>query len=337
MELLKPYLIFDGERNVKKIDTIVFDKTGTVTDGILNVKKIIASRAYSEMDILRFAAGGEYLSEHPVGKAIVSYSRKMKIDLQVISGFQSHAGFGISFIYEGHKIVIGKYELVKDILSPVKRAELSDKIEPEELNVFVVMDNEPIGIITLSDSLKEDSIQVISKFNSMGIDTILLSGDNELRTKIAANKLNVNQFFADIKPEGKLQIIADLQKKGKCVGMVGDGINDAPALTQADVSMAFNSGTDAAINSSHITLTKNDLNSVYNSITISNKTMNIIKQNLFWAFFYNIVCIPIAAGAFVSLGITMNPSFAALAMAFSSVSVVSNSLRIKQMDLYDTK
>jgi P-type Cu+ transporter len=322
---------------VRKIDNILFDKTGTVTTGVLKVKQIITFDKIDETNLSQIAASGEYYSEHPIGKAIVASSKSNGAPLLNVSNFKSLTGYGISFTIDNRDFIIGNKELIQSLPNE-NLSEIIKKINADgDIQVFIMSDSKILGVILLSDSLKDDSAAAVKKIIDLGIEVNIVSGDSLARTKQIADKLMIKNYFADVKPEGKLNIISALQEKGRIVAMVGDGINDAPALMKADVSMAYLSGTDAAINSSHITLTKNDLNSVFNSIIISNKTMKIIKQNLFWAFFYNLICIPIAAGVFIPLGFSMNPSLAALAMAFSSVSVVSNSLRIKRLVLYDTK
>jgi P-type Cu+ transporter len=322
---------------VRNIDNILLDKTGTVTTGVLEVKRVLSLGDLDETALLRIAASGEYYSEHPIGKAILLSSRLHDTPLLEVVNFKSLSGYGISFSVDNRNFIIGNEELIQDLLNSDLLEKIKEINADDYLHVFIVSEGIILGTIFLADSLKSDSQTVVKKIIDLGIEVNLISGDTLARTKQIAERLSIKNYFANVKPEGKLNIISNLQDRGKIVAMVGDGINDAPALMKADVSMAFLSGTDVAINSSHITLTKNDLNSVYNSIIISNKTMKIIKQNLFWAFFYNLICIPIAAGLTIPLGFSMNPSLAALAMAFSSVSVVSNSLRIKRMDLYDTK
>lgn len=323
----------DTLEKIKKINAIVFDKTGTITEGILRINEIESFSSFSKEELLKIAASGEYYSEHPVGKTIVESYKKDNGQLLGIHNFVSLSGYGIKFKLNGEDVEIGNIDLMKNKSNYNNFIDRFEKdLNSGDLNIYISMNNSIVGRISLSDSIKKDAKIVIQKIKKLKIKTFLISGDNEKRTEKTAKNIEVDQFFANVKPNEKLEIIKNLQSEGLIVAMVGDGTNDAPALAKADISIAYSSGTDIAIESSSITLTKNDLNSVFNSIIISNNTMMIIRQNLFWAFIYNIICIPIAAGVFNNF--KLDPSIAALAMALSSVSVVSNSLRIKLMKLY---
>jgi Cu+-exporting ATPase len=323
----------DTLERIKKINAIVFDKTGTITEGILRINEIESFSNFLKEELLKIAASGEYFSEHPIGKTIVESYKKDNTEFLKIENFVSLSGYGIKFKLNKNDVEIGNLDLMKDKLN---YNDLAKKFEEDlnsgDLNIYTSINNSIVGRISLNDYIKKDAKPVIQKIKKLKIQTYLISGDNEIRTQKTAKNVEVDQFYANVKPDEKLDIIKNLQSQGLVVAMVGDGTNDAPALAKADISIAYSSGTDVAIDTSSITITKNDLNSVYNSIIISNKTMMIIKQNLFWAFIYNIICIPIAAGVINNL--KLDPSLAALAMAFSSISVVSNSLRIKLMKLY---
>jgi len=306
-----------------KITTIIFDKTGTITEGKPEVSEIY-SYNIDDNELLFYAASLESKSEHPIAKSIVEKAKELKIDFTSPDTFTNYSGFGIAGIVNNKPVVIGTINLMKEF--SIKINHLENKYE--ELSnqgktiIAVAIDNLFRGFILVEDKIKATSIEAISKLNAMNIYTVMLTGDNKLTAEITAKKVGVKEFKAEVLPDEKANIVKQYQNNKNIVAMIGDGINDAPALAQADVSIAIGTGTDVAIETADITLIKGNLNNVVRLIELSHKTIKTIKQNLFWAFIYNTILIPLAA-----LGI-LNPMFAALAMSLSSVSVVTNSLRL---------
>lgn len=330
-------ILIKGGENIEiadKIDTIVFDKTGTLTKGELEVTDIISIGTYDSSELLKYAAIGELNSAHPLAKAIVKKAPK---DLSFPSKFEYISGKGI--IAElNKKIVIGNRDLLYDLNIKI---DFEDKIKELEVQgktvLIMAIDNKCEGLIAFSDTLKEDSIKAVNELNNMNIETWLLTGDNENTAKAIAQKVNIKNLVANLKPEEKMKIIEELQEKGRCVAMVGDGINDAPALAKADLGIAIGSGTDVAKETGGIILIKNRLYDAVYAIKLGKRTMRKIKQNLTWAIFYNAILIPIAAGLLIPLFsakiYNFLPFLAAFAMAFSSTTVVTNSLLLKREKL----
>jgi Cu+-exporting ATPase len=308
-----------------KIDTIVFDKTGTITTGKLKVTSVYTN-LIDEKELLTFTGSLEQNSEHPIARAIVSYGKDKGIQYENINLFESLTGFGLKGLVRGKEILIGNKSLMENYSININMfASLINEIsEIGKTLVFVAIDNELKGLLILEDEIKNNSAEVISKLKKMNLKTVLLTGDNYQAAKVISQKAGFDDYKAEVLPEHKLKIISDFQNNGKIVAMVGDGINDAPALVQSNVGIAMGTGTDVAIESGDIVLMSGDLNGVPNAIKLSRLTLATIKQNLFWAFVYNIVGVPLAA-----LGL-LNPMIAALAMSFSSVSVITNSLRLKR-------
>ena len=321
----------DSIERIKDVQVLCFDKTGTLTTGELEVIDFKSFSDISREELLKIVASGEYYSEHPVGKAIVKKNKIINDSIYKVSNFNSSTGFGVKFTIDDKNWYAGSFEMLgKKINQNIQHDEIN-------LNVYLFDEKQVYGQIILSDIIKPDAASTIKNIKSFGIKVKIISGDNLIRTKLISESLGIDDFESGIKPDEKLKIISALQEERKIIGMIGDGINDAAALSKADISMSYSSGTDMATNASHIVLTKNDLNSVYKSIIISDRTMRIIKQNLFWAFIYNIICIPIAAGLFVAWGLTITPSVAAIAMTISSITVVGNSQRLKRIKLYGSK
>lgn len=309
-----------------KVDTLILDKTGTITTGKPEVTGVYPVKPFNEVELLQITASAEKLSEHPLAKAITDYADKKGILTLTSADFQSHTGFGITASINGKGVVIGN----SDFLSTkgIDTADLLSVVpEVADTSILISVDGIATGVITLADKVKETSASAVSELNKMGVDVIMLTGDNWKTAESIANKCGIEHFEAEVLPSEKLNILAEYQDKGKVVAMVGDGINDAPALAKADVGIAMGTGTDIAMESADVTLIKGDLLDVVKAIKLSQKTLRTIKQNLFWAFIYNVVGIPVAA-----FGL-LNPMFAAAAMAFSSVSVVSNSLRLRKAKL----
>lgn len=312
-----------------KITDLVLDKTGTITEGKPKVDEIIFLKDSNKEFNLRLIASAEDKSEHPLAKAIRDYANENKISLIEPDSFRYFPGFGVEANFGEDKVVIGTEDLMKR--NGVDFSQFSDLINNlfsvSKILVFVAINQNPAAIISISDPIKKNSVQAIEKIKSLGINVMMITGDNLETAQSIAEKTGIEKYFARVLPEEKAKVIKQLKGENKIVAMVGDGINDAPALAEADVSIAMSGGTDIAMETADITLMKNDLMDVYRAIKLSHLTIKAIKQNLFWAFIYNVIGIPLAA-----FGI-LNPMIAAAAMSLSSVSVVTNSLRIRRKNL----
>jgi len=322
----------DALETLHKITMVVFDKTGTITEGKPRVTDIIPANGWERERLLQIAASAERLSEHPLGEAIVFAAKENNLQLFEASQFEAISGYGIEAVINGQKVLVGNKKLMKD-----KGIEIDLLLDIEKLSqqaktpIFVAQNGKFAGIIAVSDVIKPNAKRAIELLYSMGIEVAMITGDNEKTAKAIAKQVGIDNILADVLPQDKANEIKKLQRKGKKVAMVGDGINDAPALAQADVGISIASGTDVAAEAADVVLMKDDILDVVNAILLSKKTIQNIKQNLFWAFFYNILGIPIAAGFLhVFGGPLLNPMIAAFAMALSSVSVVSNALRLKR-------
>ena len=320
-----------------KVDTIVFDKTGTLTVGKPQVTDIIVKEGFSEKKLLSLAASVEKFSEHPLAEAIVEKAKSENAEILPVKDFEAMPGFGVVADVEGALFAIGNEKMVIEqgfaVGDFIKNA---DKLADEgKTPMYICYKKEVIGIIAVADVIKSDSKKVVDILHKMGISVVMLTGDNEKTAKAIATKIGIDEVFAQVLPFEKENKIRALQEKGKTVAMVGDGINDAPALAAADVGIAVGSGTDVAIESADMVLMKNDLLSVPTAIKLSKKTVKNIKENLFWAFIYNAAGIPLAAGVFYAFGgPLLDPMFAAAAMSMSSVSVLTNALRLKRFKPY---
>lgn len=329
-------LLIKGGENLEKarrLTTIIFDKTGTLTKGEPSITDVIAFEGFSEEEVLENAAGIEKGSEHPLGQAIVKGAKERSTKIPNLENFEVIPGQGVIGKINGKDVLIGNRKLL------LKKGVSIDRIENKimalekdgKTSMILSIDGKAAGIIAVADTLKEFSIKTIKQLQKMGLEVIILTGDNKRTADAIARKIGISGVIAEVLPDEKADKIKELQNKGKIVGMVGDGINDAPALAQADVGIAIGSGSDIAMESGGIVLIKDDLRDVVASIQLSHKTVSKIKQNLFWAFFYNSALIPIGAGIlYPFFGILLNPIFAAAAMAFSSVSVVTNSLLLRR-------
>jgi len=316
----------------QKIDTIVLDKTGTLTRGEPMVTDII-SNGVSESDILFFAGSAEKGSEHPLGEAIVRAAMKKGLSLERPDEFEALPGHGIRATVNGKEILLGNERMMaeKDIDFKQFSANAEDLSYRGKTPMFVAVNSRAAGIIAVADTLKEHSKAAVGELKSLGLEVIMLTGDNRRTAQAIAGELGITRVLSEVLPQDKMNMVKSLQNENRVVAMVGDGINDAPALTQADVGIAIGTGTDVAIEASDVTLIKDDLRVVATAIRLSRQTMKTIRMNLFWAFFYNVIGIPIAAGVlYPFFKILLNPMLASAAMAFSSVSVVSNSLRLRR-------
>jgi Cu+-exporting ATPase len=330
-------LIKGGEylERVQKLDTIIFDKTGTLTKGEPEVTDIIPFND-DKKKLLMLAAIAEKNSEHPLGEAIVKKAIEEKIKIPESKDFETFPGKGVVTRYLDKRLLVGNRKLLKDYKIEIKAVEEKIKaLEEDGKSVVVVaFDNKPIGIIGIADTLKEHSIEAIEELEKMNKEVWMITGDNERTAKAIAKQLGINEdrVMAEVLPQEKAKKVKELQEKGMCVASVGDGINDSPMLAQADIGIAIGSGTDVAIETGHIVLIREDLRDVVAAINLSKKTLSKIKQNLFWAFFYNTAMIPVAAGILFPIFHTLflTPIAAAIAMVLSDISVVVNSLLLKR-------
>ena len=328
-------LIKSGEalETTYKIKTIVFDKTGTITKGKPVLTDLIAYGNYKEDELLKIAASVENDSEHPLAEAIVNEAKGKNVEIKPYEKFRAMPGYGIRATFEGKEIQIGNKKLMENKKIDVKISQKDYNILSNEgkTPMYISIDNELAGIVAVADVIKETSKEAIEKLKKMGIKTIMLTGDNEKTAEFIAKQVGIDDVISEVLPYQKSQKIKELQEKDEFVAMVGDGINDSPALAQANVGIAIGNGTDVAIESADIVLIRNDLRDVAGAIALSKATITNIKENLFWAFFYNVLGIPFAAGIFYAFfnGPKLDPMIAAFAMSFSSVSVLGNALRLK--------
>ena len=318
-----------------KIDTIVFDKTGTITEGNPKVTDIESLHYLDEKEMLRICASLEKYSEHPISKAILTRAEEEKLELYPVSYFENVPGKGISGKVNGEFYKVGNKGFIDESMDtePVEDF-LSQLLQEGKTTLFIADNQNILGVIGVADTIKPTSHKAIEMLKKMGLTTMMLTGDNERTAMAVQEKIGFDKVIAEVLPQDKDKVIQDLQNEGRKVAMVGDGINDAPALARADLGFAIGAGTDVAIESADVVLMKSDLLDVVKGLRLSKSTIKNIKQNLFWAFFYNVIGIPIAAGVFYSmLGWKLNPMIAALAMSLSSVTVVMNALRLRKSAL----
>jgi heavy metal translocating P-type ATPase len=318
---------------MNKVNTLIVDKTGTLTEGKPSLKNYKSFGSLPDEDILKLAASVDDNSEHPLADAIVKGAKEKNIELLKLKNFESITGKGVQAMYDGKRIGLGNHKLVEDFQATIDPAD-QKLVEQWQLTaqtvMYLLLENKVEGIVSVSDNIKESAIKAIKELQKMGIKIHMLTGDNQHTAKAVTDELGLDGYTADCLPEDKYKKVMELQEQGQIVAMAGDGINDAPALEQANVGIAMGTGTDIAMQSAEITLVKGDLNGIVRARDLSVKVMRNIKQNLFFAFVYNSIGVPIAAGILYPVfGILLSPIIAAVAMSFSSVSVISNALRLR--------
>lgn len=318
-----------------KLKIVALDKTGTITEGKPVVTGIYPAKDITEEELLHIAGSLEYNSEHPLAGAVNQEIEKRKITISPVKNFSALPGNGLLGEIDGVIVMGGNYRFISGHTADKEELKnISDKVSNEgKTPLIFAKDNRYIGTIAVADTIKEDSHKAVSELKKMGIHVVMLTGDNERTAAIIGKEAGVDEVIAGVLPDGKENVIRELMKKGR-TAMVGDGINDAPALTRADIGIAIGAGTDIAIDAADVVLMKSRLTDVAASIRLSKSTLRNIHENLFWAFFYNTIGIPLAAGAFAGLGLTLNPMFGAAAMSLSSFCVVTNALRLNLADIY---
>jgi Cu+-exporting ATPase len=321
---------------LEKVDTLVVDKTGTLTEGKPRLVSVIALAGHDETEILRLAASLEKASEHPLAAAIVTGAQERKLQLAKGQGFQSYTGKGIFGVVESKRVALGNLKLFDELkISADAMRERAERLGAEGQTVmFVAIEKQLAGLIGVADPVKPSTPEAIRLLHDAGVRIVMLTGDSRATAEAVARRLGIDEVHAEVLPHQKGEVVKELQKQGRIVAMAGDGINDAPALAQAQVGIAMGTGTDIAMESAGVTLVKGDLRGIAKARRLSQGTMHNIRQNLFFAFFYNILGVPIAAGVLYPLfGILLSPMIASAAMTFSSVSVISNALRLNKIEL----
>ncbi|MBK7807015.1 MAG: copper-translocating P-type ATPase [Saprospiraceae bacterium] len=322
---------------MNKVDTLIVDKTGTITQGKPSVEKVIAMDDSLSKDLLQYISSLNQYSEHPLAEAVVKYGKENNITLTKVSDFEAVAGKGVIGTVGDLKVALGNSKLLEQLAISIDEKLLSQVTAEQEKGKtvsFIAVAQKAVGYVTIFDAIKKTSLEAIQELQKNGVEVIMLTGDNKNTAKAVAEQLNLKHYKAECLPEDKLNEIKLLQSKGRVVAMAGDGINDAPALAQSDVGIAMGTGTDVAIESASITLVKGDLQGIVKAKNLSHSVIKNIKQNLFFAFIYNVLGVPIAAGVLYPIfGLLLSPMIAALAMSFSSVSVIANALRLRSLKL----
>ncbi|MDQ2803343.1 MAG: heavy metal translocating P-type ATPase, partial [Pseudomonadota bacterium] len=321
---------------LEKVDTLVVDKTGTLTEGKPRVVAVLPSPGLSETEILPLAAGLERASEHPLAAAILAAARERGPALQQAADFASVTGKGVTGTVSGRRLALGNARLMAALdIGLDGLAARADALRSDGATaLFLAIDGKPGGVVAVADPVKRTTPEALATLKANGLRIVMLTGDNRRTAEAVARKLGLDEVEADVLPEDKQRVVRRLQEEGRVVAMAGDGVNDSPALAAADVGMAMGTGTDIAIHSAGVTLVKGDLAGIARAITLSRATMRNIRQNLFFAFVYNVIGVPIAAGVlYPAFGVLLSPVVAALAMSLSSVSVVGNALRLRRARL----
>ncbi len=323
--------------NLNKIDVLITDKTGTITQGKPSVEKVMNLKGENSEELLEFIASLNKNSEHPLAEAIVKFAKQQQIQIPDVANFKAVSGKGVLGEVNGKQIAVGNTQLMEEIQAEIS-VNMQKEVENEQNHgktvSYIAVNNKVYGYVTIFDAIKKTSKEAIKQLQEKGIDVVMLTGDNNRTAKYVADQLHLSGYKAECLPQDKLQVIKDFQNQGKIVAMAGDGINDAPALAQADIGIAMGTGTDVAIESSEVTLVKGDLMGIVKAVNLGKAVMKNIKENLFFAFVYNILGVPIAAGVlYPFFGLLLSPMIAAAAMSFSSVSVIVNSLRLRNVDL----
>lgn len=320
---------------IRKADYVVFDKTGTLTTGQFGVTDVVTTNTFSKEEVLQIAASLEQHSSHIIGASIVKYAKDSKIELSSISAFKNVAGKGITAELGGKKYVVGNKALMSEmnIVHGGAESEYKTLSEKGKTTIFVADGKNVLGLVALSDAIKPESFEAITRLHAMGIKVAMLTGDNAQVAKSVADELGIDTYFAEVLPEDKYEHIKELQNDGSVVLMVGDGVNDAPALTQADAGIAIGTGTDVAVEAGDVVLTRNNPEDIVRLIILSKKVYSKMIQNLVWALGYNIVAIPAAAGVFAYWGFFLRPEIGAFVMSLSTVIVVANAMLLKRIDL----
>lgn len=329
--LIKDAATLEG---VSRISAVVLDKTGTLTEGRPELRRVIA-QGVEENEVLRLAASAEVGSEHPLARAIVEGARARKLAIPKAEGFTAIHGMGLEATVDGHKLLVGNKALMgqRGISLDDLAGDASDLAQAGNTPMFVSIDGKPSGIVAVADTIKPTARLAIQQLNRLGIETVMLTGDNERTANAVAHELGILRVFAEVLPADKARLVKQLQEEGKFVAMVGDGVNDAPALAQSDIGIAIGAGTDVAIETARVVLMKSDPLDVLRAIRLSKATVTKMKQNLFWASIYNVLAIPIAAGAlYPSIGLELRPEWAALLMSVSSIIVATNAVLLKRVE-----
>lgn len=321
---------------LREIDTLVVDKTGTLTEGKPKLVTIVPAAGWNEPEVLQLAASLERGSEHPLAAAIVTGAEERGIELTKTESFESITGKGVKGQVDGHAVSLGNRAMLEEL--EIEQGELAIQAEKFRADgqtvMFVTVDGKAAGLLGVADPIKTTTPQAIKELHEQGIKVVMLTGDSRTTAQALASKLNIDEVVAEVLPNQKAEIVKRFQSEGRKVAMAGDGINDAPALAQAQVGIAMGTGTDVAMQSAGVTLVKGDLRGIVRAIVLSRATMRNIKQNLFFAFVYNSLGVPIAAGVlYPFFGLLLSPMIAAAAMSFSSVSVIGNALRLRRVSL----